>query len=61
MSSRLELGDGDDDDDDDDGDDQTRVHIFLFAPPQNLSVELLEPPSVESSKCDPEKTQLNKT
>ena len=51
MSSRLELCDGDDDDDADD-DDQMRVHIFLFTPPQNLSVELLEPPSVESSKCD---------
>ena len=49
MSSRLELCNGDDDDDDDD---QMRVHIFLFTPPQNLSDELLEPPSVESSKCD---------
>ena len=40
MSSRLELCDGDDDDDADD-DDQMRVHIFLFASRQNLSVELL--------------------
>ena len=60
MSSRLELCNGDDDDDGDD-DDQMRVHIFSSAPWQNLSVELLEPPSVESSKCDSEKTQLNKT